>query len=32
MMGFDHHCDSLRFLLTNLFPMRSRTAGVIDYV
>ena len=29
---FDHHCDSLRFLLTNLFPMRSRTAGVIDYV
>ena len=29
---FDHHCDALRFLLTNLFPMRSRSAGVIDWL
>jgi hypothetical protein len=29
---FDHCCDALRFLLTNLFPMRSRSAGVIDWM
>lgn len=29
---FDHAADALRFALTNLFPMRSRMAGVIDYV
>ena len=28
---FDHHCDALRFLLTNLFPMKNRHAGVIDF-
>ena len=29
---FDHANDALRFALVNLFPMRSRMAGVIDYV
>ena len=28
---FDHACDALRFLLTNLFPMKNRHAGVIDF-
>ena len=28
---FDHHCEALRFLLTNLFPMKNRHAGVIDF-
>ena len=29
---FDHATDALRFALVNLFPMKSRMAGVIDYV
>ena len=27
----DHACDATRYLFVNLFPIRSRTAGVIDF-
>jgi hypothetical protein len=27
----DHIADALRFGIVNLFPIRSRTAGVIDW-
>ena len=28
---FDHICDALRYGICNLFPIRSRMAGVIDW-